>query len=57
MLRRVDGVEDTRMNPTVPSAPGLEILVCEKVMVCVAEGDHLWWCGKVYADLQRPWRG
>ncbi|TVU14332.1 hypothetical protein EJB05_37795, partial [Eragrostis curvula] len=41
-----DGVDDPRMNPT---APGLENLACEKVMVCVAEGDHLRWRGKAYA--------
>ncbi|KAG0526010.1 hypothetical protein BDA96_06G108100 [Sorghum bicolor] len=46
----VDGVDDPRMNPTAPGAPALESLACEKVMVCVAEGDHLRWRGKAYAD-------
>jgi acetyl esterase/lipase len=46
----VDGVDDPRMNPTAPGAPGLESLACEKVMVCVAEGDHLRWRGKAYAE-------
>jgi acetyl esterase/lipase len=45
-----DGVDDPRMNPTGPGAPGLEDLACEKVMVCVAEGDHLQWRGKAYAE-------
>ncbi|KAL6650804.1 hypothetical protein ACP70R_009729 [Stipagrostis hirtigluma subsp. patula] len=45
-----DGVDDPRMNPTAPGAPGLEKLACEKVMVCVAEGDHLRWRGKAYAE-------
>ncbi|KAF8703279.1 hypothetical protein HU200_032071 [Digitaria exilis] len=46
----VDGVDDFRMNPMAPGAPGLERLACEKVMVCVAEGDHLKWRGKAYAE-------
>ncbi|CAN6248850.1 unnamed protein product [Urochloa humidicola] len=45
-----DGVDDPRMNPMAPGAPGLEGLACEKVMVCVAEGDHLRWRGKAYAE-------
>ncbi|CAL5027183.1 unnamed protein product [Urochloa decumbens] len=45
-----DGVDNTRMNPMAPGAPGLEGLACEKVMVCVAEGDHLRWRGKAYAE-------
>ncbi|CAL5031760.1 unnamed protein product [Urochloa decumbens] len=45
-----DGVDDPRMNPMVPGAPGLEGLACEKVMVCVAEGDHLRWRGEAYAE-------
>ncbi|CAL5016688.1 unnamed protein product [Urochloa decumbens] len=43
-------VDDPRMNPMAPGAPGLEGLACEKVMVCVAEGDHLRWRGKAYAE-------
>ncbi|CAD6263536.1 unnamed protein product [Miscanthus lutarioriparius] len=46
----VDGVDDPRMNPTAPGAPGLENLPCRKVMVCVAEGDVLRWRGKLYAE-------
>ncbi|XP_066347259.1 tuliposide A-converting enzyme 1, chloroplastic-like [Miscanthus floridulus] len=46
----VDGVDDPRMNPTAPAAPGLENLRCRKVMVCVAEGDVLRWRGKLYAE-------
>uniref|UniRef100_I1NPV0 Alpha/beta hydrolase fold-3 domain-containing protein n=1 Tax=Oryza glaberrima TaxID=4538 RepID=I1NPV0_ORYGL len=34
-----DGADDPQMNPTAAGAPGLENLVCEKVMVCVAEGN------------------
>jgi hypothetical protein len=37
------------MNPTAAGAPGLENLVCEKVMVCVAEGNTLRWRGRAYA--------
>ncbi|RCV33867.1 LOW QUALITY PROTEIN: hypothetical protein SETIT_7G117300v2 [Setaria italica] len=42
-----------RMNPSAPGAPGLESLACERVMVCVAEGDHLRWRGKAYAAVVR----
>ncbi|XP_062225786.1 probable carboxylesterase 13 [Phragmites australis] len=45
-----DGVDDPRMNPMATGAPELENLACEKVMVCVAEGDHLRWRGKAYAE-------
>jgi acetyl esterase/lipase len=45
-----DGVDDPRMNPTAPAAPGLEGLACERVLVCVAEGDHLRWRGVAYAE-------
>jgi acetyl esterase/lipase len=46
----VDGVDDPRMNPTAPGAPGLEHLAWEKVMVCVAEGDVLRCRGVAYAE-------
>ncbi|XP_040379538.1 probable carboxylesterase 13 [Oryza brachyantha] len=45
-----DGADDPRMNPTGPTAPGLENLACEKVMVCVADGDVLRWRGRAYAE-------
>nr|TKW04680.1 LOW QUALITY PROTEIN: hypothetical protein SEVIR_7G125400v2 [Setaria viridis] len=48
-----DGMDDPRMNPSAPGAPGLESLACERVMVCVAEGDHLRWRGKAYAAVVR----
>ncbi|XP_066164106.1 probable carboxylesterase 2 [Oryza sativa Japonica Group] len=44
-----DGADDPQMNPTAAGAPGLENLVCEKVMVCVAEGNTLRWRGRAYA--------
>ncbi|OEL19000.1 putative carboxylesterase 2 [Dichanthelium oligosanthes] len=53
----VDGEDDPRMNPTAPGAPGLENLACEKVMVCVAEGDILRWRGKLYAEAAARARG
>ncbi|KAF8703278.1 hypothetical protein HU200_032070 [Digitaria exilis] len=53
----VGGEDDPRMNPTAPGAPGLEDLACEKVMVCVAEGDVLRWRGKLYAEAAARARG
>ncbi|OEL34782.1 hypothetical protein BAE44_0004199, partial [Dichanthelium oligosanthes] len=32
-------------------------LACEKVMVCVAEGDILWWRGNLYAEAAARARG
>ncbi|KAF7009414.1 hypothetical protein CFC21_023953 [Triticum aestivum] len=52
-----DGADDPRMNPTAEGAPGLENLACEKVMVCVAEGDFLRWRGRAYADAAARARG
>lgn len=52
-----DGVDDPRMNPTAPGAPGLERLACGKVMVCVAEGDVLRWRGRAYAEAAAQARG
>ncbi|KAJ1271249.1 hypothetical protein BS78_06G114600 [Paspalum vaginatum] len=52
-----DGVDDPRMNPTARGAPGLDNLACEKVMVCVAEGDVLRWRGKLYAEEVARARG
>ena len=46
----VANMDDPRMNPTAPAAPGLEGLACERVLVCVAEGDHLRWRGVAYAE-------
>ncbi|CAL5068125.1 unnamed protein product [Urochloa decumbens] len=53
----VGGEDDPRMNPTAPAAPGLENLACEKVMVCVAEGDVLRWRGKAYAEAVEKAKG
>ncbi|CAL5016689.1 unnamed protein product [Urochloa decumbens] len=53
----VGGEDDPRMNPTAPGAPGLENLACEKVLVCVAEGDVLRWRGKAYAEAVERARG
>ncbi|PNT61194.1 probable carboxylesterase 2 [Brachypodium distachyon] len=52
-----DGADDPRMNPTAPGAPGLETLACEKVLVCVAEGDFLRWRGRAYAEAAARARG
>jgi acetyl esterase/lipase len=52
-----DGADDPRMNPTAAGAPGLEKLACEKVMVCVAEGDFLRWRGRAYAEAAARARG
>uniref|UniRef100_A0ACD5V675 Uncharacterized protein n=1 Tax=Avena sativa TaxID=4498 RepID=A0ACD5V675_AVESA len=52
-----DGADDPRMNPTAAGAPGLEKLACEKVMVCVAEGDFLRWRGRAYAEAATRARG
>ncbi|KAK1617593.1 hypothetical protein QYE76_023110 [Lolium multiflorum] len=51
------GVDDPRMNPLAPGAPGLETLACERVMVCTAEGDHLRWRGRAYAEAVTAARG
>ncbi|GJN27448.1 hypothetical protein PR202_gb15475 [Eleusine coracana subsp. coracana] len=53
----VDGVDDPRMNPTAPGAPGLDRLACGKLMVCVAEGDALRWRGVAYAEAVARARG
>nr|BAJ94871.1 predicted protein [Hordeum vulgare subsp. vulgare] len=44
------GMDDPRMNPMAPGAPGLEALACDRVMVCTAEGDFLRWRGRAYAE-------
>ncbi|KAF7035522.1 hypothetical protein CFC21_046387 [Triticum aestivum] len=44
------GMDDPRMNPMAPGAPGLGALACERVMVCTAEGDFLRWRGRAYAE-------
>ncbi|VAI13243.1 unnamed protein product [Triticum turgidum subsp. durum] len=51
------GIDDARMNPMAPGAPGLETLACERVMVCVAEGDFLRWRGRAYAEAVAAARG
>jgi acetyl esterase/lipase len=51
------GVDDPRMNPLAPDAPGLDTLACDRVMVCVAEGDHLRWRGRAYAEALAAARG
>nr|BAK05472.1 predicted protein [Hordeum vulgare subsp. vulgare] len=51
------GVDDARMNPMAPGAPGLGTLACERVMVCVAEGDFLRWRGRAYAEAVAAARG
>ena len=52
-----DGADDPRMNPTAAGAPGLEKLACDKVLVCVAEGDFLRWRGRAYAEAAARARG
>ena len=34
-----DGMDDPRMNPMAPGAPGLGTMACKWVMVCAAEHD------------------
>ncbi|XP_062224477.1 probable carboxylesterase 2 [Phragmites australis] len=51
------GMDDPRMNPMAPGAPGLETLACERVLVCAAEGDFLRWRGRAYAEAVAAARG
>lgn len=50
-------MDDPRMNPMAPGAPGLEALACDRVMVCAAEGDFLRWRGRAYAEEVAAARG
>ena len=50
-------MDDPRMNPMAPGAPGLEALACDRVMVCAAEGDFLRWRGRAYAEAVAAARG
>ena len=50
-------MDDPRMNPMAPGAPGLGALACERVMVCAAEGDFLRWRGRAYAEAVAAARG
>uniref|UniRef100_A0A0D9VHB4 Alpha/beta hydrolase fold-3 domain-containing protein n=1 Tax=Leersia perrieri TaxID=77586 RepID=A0A0D9VHB4_9ORYZ len=51
------GMDDPRMNPMAPGAPGLERLACDRVMVCAAEGDFLRWRAHAYAAAVAAARG
>ncbi|CAD6243985.1 unnamed protein product [Miscanthus lutarioriparius] len=51
------GMDDPRMNPMAPAAPGLHTLACDRVMVCAAEGDFLRWRGRAYAEAVAAARG
>ncbi|KAL5212681.1 hypothetical protein ABZP36_023528 [Zizania latifolia] len=51
------GMDDPRMNPMAPGAPGLERLACDRVMVCAAEGDFLRWRCRAYAEAVAAVRG
>ncbi|KAL6634359.1 hypothetical protein ACP70R_027030 [Stipagrostis hirtigluma subsp. patula] len=51
------GMDDPRMNPMAPGAPGLETMACERVMVCAAEHDFLRWRGRAYAEAVAAARG
>ena len=52
-----DGMDDPRMNPLAPGAPGLGTMACERVMVCAAEHDFLRWRGRAYAEAVAAARG
>ncbi|KAG8071129.1 hypothetical protein GUJ93_ZPchr0006g41150 [Zizania palustris] len=51
------GMDDPRMNPMAPGAPGLERLAFDRVMVCAAEVDFLRWRGRAYAEAVAAVRG
>ncbi|KAL6634119.1 hypothetical protein ACP70R_026790 [Stipagrostis hirtigluma subsp. patula] len=51
------GMDDPRMNPMAPGAPGLDTLACDRVLVCAAEGDFLRWRGRAYAEAVAAARG
>ncbi|KAJ1279656.1 hypothetical protein BS78_04G170800 [Paspalum vaginatum] len=51
------GMDDPRMNPMAPDAPGLDALACHRVLVCAAEGDFLRWRGRAYAEAVAAARG
>ncbi|KAF8693520.1 hypothetical protein HU200_038920 [Digitaria exilis] len=50
-------MDDHRMNPMAPGAPGLGTMACERVLVCAAEGDFLRWRGRAYAEAVAAARG
>jgi acetyl esterase/lipase len=52
-----DGMDDPRMNPMAPGAPGLDTLACDRVLVCTAEHDFLRWRGRAYAEAVATARG
>nr|CAB3446550.1 unnamed protein product [Digitaria exilis] len=52
-----DGMDDPRMNPMAPGAPGLDTMACERVMVCAAEHDFLRWRARAYAEAVAAARG
>jgi acetyl esterase/lipase len=51
------GMDDPRMNPMAPGAPGLDALACDRVLVCAAEEDFLRWRGRAYAEAVAAARG
>ncbi|XP_040376785.1 tuliposide A-converting enzyme 1, chloroplastic-like [Oryza brachyantha] len=51
------GMDDPRMNPMAPGAPGLERLACDRFMVCAAEGDFLRWRAHAYAGAVAAAKG
>ncbi|KAL6858828.1 hypothetical protein ACP4OV_017830 [Aristida adscensionis] len=59
MCPATTGEDDPLINPFVGGAPGLENLACDRVLVCVGEGDVLRDRGRAYHDRLRAsgWRG
>ncbi|KAJ1262607.1 hypothetical protein BS78_09G121700 [Paspalum vaginatum] len=52
-----NSMDDPRINPMAPGAPGLDMIACERIMVCAAEYDFLRWRGRAYAEAVAAVRG
>uniref|UniRef100_A0A0E0LVW5 Alpha/beta hydrolase fold-3 domain-containing protein n=1 Tax=Oryza punctata TaxID=4537 RepID=A0A0E0LVW5_ORYPU len=59
MCPTTTGEDDPLINPLVDGAPALDALACDRVLVCIGEGDVLRDRGRAYYDrlTSSGWRG
>lgn len=59
MCPATTGEDDPLINPLVDGAPALDALACDRVLVCIGEGDVLRDRGRAYYDrlTSSGWRG
>ncbi|KAF0908544.1 hypothetical protein E2562_026332 [Oryza meyeriana var. granulata] len=59
MCPTTTGEDDPLINPLVDGAPALDALACDRVLVCIGEGDVLRDRGRAYYDrlTASGWRG